>query len=285
MINIFTLGGNNFGDSVNKLFWEIIIEEKIYNNKNDYHYITTGSIMNLVNEKSIVFGTGFISKTGDIGGDFWGKGTNNKYKIPYKIIAVRGPLTRQKLLNFNINCPENYGDPLILMPCIYDISTNIKNDVIGIIPHYIDKNNNNYKILKKNLELEGYIVKYIDIRVGENYKKLIDSINNCKYIISSSLHGMMMGIVYKKKTIFIEFGNKVIGDGFKFQDFFGSININYINMNTYDKSVIDNVIDVNYNILIDKGVNLINLIPFIDKNRKEDLIKKYINFYNYNLLK
>ena len=40
--------------------------------------------------------------------------------------------------------------------------------------------------------------------VGENFKKLIDEINECKYIISSSLHGVIMGLIYKK-TIFLEF--------------------------------------------------------------------------------
>ena len=34
-----------------------------------------------------------------------------------------------------------------------------------------------------------------------NYKKLIDEINSCKYIISSSLHGIIMGVKHKKYNI------------------------------------------------------------------------------------
>ena len=74
--------------------------------------------MCLVKSNSIIFGTGFISDNGDLGGGNW---KSNKSKIinkPIKVISVRGPLSR-KLLNKKIECPENYGDPLILFPCIY----------------------------------------------------------------------------------------------------------------------------------------------------------------------
>jgi len=272
-INIFTISSKNFGDAINKLFWEYLIQNKICKNKSKLHYITTGSIMCLVNNKSIILGTGFISKNGDIGGNNFQSTSSIKHKIPHKIIAVRGPLSRQKMLNFNIECPENYGDPLILMPCLNNNYTNIKEDIIGIIPHYIDKNNKNYKLLKKNLEKKSYNVKYIDIEVGTNHEKLIDEINNCKYIISSSLHGVIMGIVYKKKTIFIEFSDLVLGNGFKFKDFFKSVNITYKNINTYDIGILDNIINVDYKYLIKTGIKLISLIPFISSARKIKLTR------------
>ena len=106
--------------------------------------------MCLVNNKSIIFGTGFISKKSDLGGKNFRSNSNKKFNIPHKIIAVRGPLSRQKMLDFNIKCPQNYGDPLILMPCLNNTYKNINENIIGIIPHYIDKNNNNYNLLKKN---------------------------------------------------------------------------------------------------------------------------------------
>tara|TARA_B100001063_G_scaffold247257_1_gene291828 strand:- start:7412 stop:8281 length:870 start_codon:yes stop_codon:yes gene_type:complete len=278
-INLYTVKAKNFGDGVNKLFWENLTQDTIYNNNSELHYITTGSIMCLANNKSIIFGTGFISNDGDLGGGNWYSNSNIKYKTPHKIIAVRGPLSRKKMLDFNIECPENYGDPLILMPCLNSNYTNIEDNIIGIIPHFIDKNNKNYILLKTNLEKKGYIVKFIDIEVGSNHNKLIKEINKCKYIISSSLHGVMMGIVYKKKTIFIEFSDKVIGNGFKFQDFFKSVNITYKNINTYDIGILDNIIKVDYDYLIKTGINLISLIPFISSERKTELTNKYKNFY------
>lgn len=265
-INIFTINLSNFGDGVNKRFWEYIIEDDIVQDTNNIHYITTGSIMNGVNNNSIILGTGFISE-------------NSNIKTPHDVISVRGPLTRKKLLNFNIECPENYGDPLILMPCVYDKYSNIKDNIVGIIPHVVDRKNENYRRLIHILKKEGYIVRCIDINVGDNYERLIDNINKCKYIISSSLHGVIMGLVYKKKTIFVEFSNRVIGGTFKFQDFFQSVNINYENINKYDKDIMNNIIEIDYKHLIDTGKKLISLIPFINNERKMFLTKKYEYFY------
>lgn len=281
-MNIFTLSSENFGDGINKLFWSLITKKEIFNNKWKLHYLTTGSIMNLANKNSIILGTGFISKNGDLGGGSFHSTSNKKKTIPHKILSVRGPLTRNKLLEFGLNCPEIYGDPLILFPIIYDqmIKNEKNNEIkIGIIPHGIDQNSEKYKLLYKNLT-EKYKVKFIDIKVGNNYKKLIDEINECSHIISSSLHGVIMGIVYKKKTCFIQFSNKVVGGEFKFQDFFKSINIDYKLKNLYDSNILNNIINVDYNKLVRTGCALIDIIPFISNSQKEDFIFKYKQFYN-----
>lgn len=271
MLNIFYFKSNNFGDSINNLFWNKITNNNIENDKKKKHYLTTGSIMHFGNNESIVYGSGFISNKSKYG---------NGKKKPYKVISVRGPLTRDKLLKQNIECPENYGDPLIIFPCIYNLTKKVDDNIIGIIPHYIDKNNDNLKTLTNNLIKSGYIVKIIDIEVGEDYKSLINNINECKYIISSSLHGIIMGIVYKKLTIFLKFSNKVIGDKFKFNDFFYSININnYIYKEDYTHNIIDNTIDVDYKKLNDVAKKFILICPFINDKRKTELISIYNNFY------
>jgi pyruvyltransferase len=273
MINIFYFKGKNFGDSVSKLFWAKIINSKfdssmITTDTSKIHYITIGSVMHFLNKNSIVFGTGFISAH-----------EHNMPSKPLDIIAVRGPLTRERIIKLGMSCPENYGDPLILMPCIYNIKKIINDNIVGIIPHYVDKNNSNLNKLKHNLEESGYVVKIIDIEVGENYTQLIDEINDCKYILSSSLHGVIMGIVYHKKTCFIEFSNKVIGGAFKFQDFFGSLDIKYAAKSLYNSDILENYINVDYDKLIHLGNKLISLIPFIDNSRKSELIEIYTKFY------
>ena len=279
-MNIYTLTSSNFGDGVNARFWkELTGNNNIVCNNHKLHYITTGSIMSLVKNNSIILGTGLICKDGNLGGGKQLQPCSTKYVTPRNIISVRGPLTREKLLNLNIDCPKIYGDPLILMPCIYNKCCNITDNIIGIIPHYIDKNNENYELLRKNLQNKGYIVKYIDIAVGDNYEKLIDDINSCKYIISSSLHGMITGIVYKKQTIFVEFSSAVGGSGFKFQDFFKSIDVNYININMYDVDILDNIIKVDYKILQEVGEKLISAIPFLENDQKESLKQKFRLFY------
>ena len=54
-INIKTLNCLNFGDAINTLFWKILTNGKIYHNNNELYYLTTGSIMCLADEKSIIF--------------------------------------------------------------------------------------------------------------------------------------------------------------------------------------------------------------------------------------
>lgn len=271
---------SNFGDGVNNKFWRKIIQKDIKFNKDEEHYITTGSIMCQVNKNSIILGSGFISDKADLGGRKFKSQANKKYVIPKKVISVRGPLSRKKMIDFGIDCPENYGDPLILMPCIYRKQKKIEENIVGIIPHYIDKNNNNIFKIKEELEKNKYKVKIIDICVGRRYNKLINEINECKYIISSSLHGVIMGIVYKKKTIYTKVSNKVIGGSFKFQDFFKSININYEYKKDFSKEILNNTINVDYENLVKVGKNFISIIPFIDENRKKELIKIYSEFYN-----
>jgi hypothetical protein len=90
-----------------------------------------------------------------------------------------------------------------------------------------------------------------------------------------------MGIVYKKKTCFLEFSNNVIGGHFKFNDFFKSIDINFEYNRSYNTDILHNTINVDYTKLVNIGVKLISLIPFIDQTRKEALTKIYTDFYNY----
>ena len=280
MISFRYIACNNFGDAVNDIFWEKILDTKILVNKLDKpHYVTTGSIMTLVNNNSIILGSGFISANSSIGGNTVPNNTNKIISRPKEIISVRGPKTRNKLLEFGITCPEQYGDPLIIFPVIYNKSTIIDENIVGIIPHYVDKLSNNLKTLQSSLIDNGYNVNIIDIEVRRDYANFIDNINKCKYIISSSLHGVIMGIIYKKKTIYVNFSDKVIGGDFKFDDFFESLDISYTRINDYSYNIINNTINVDYQKLISTGRNFINICPFISNTRKEELLNLYNDFY------
>lgn len=264
----------NFGDCVNRIFFDLLTNKTLdYNNEhNTVYYHCTGSILRLVNENSLVYGAGFLSQNDDLGAPKNCGFTNKVYKVPKIIISVRGPLTRQKLINMGVRCPENYGDPLILFPLIYnnDQISAIKGK-IGVIPHYHDINHLNTHTLINNLKKANQ-VELINICTGLDYKRFIDKILSCEYIISSSLHGLMMGIVYKKKTILVEFSKNVFGNLFKFNDFFGSIDVNYKVKNVYDETLLDNCIQYDPNKIKTLAEKMIRIAPFI--NNKASIIDK-----------
>jgi hypothetical protein len=84
-----------------------------------------------------------------------------------------------------------------------------------------------------------------------------------------------MGLIYKRKTIFVEFGDKVIGGTFKFYDFFHSLHIEYKVNNIYSKDLLKNVIPIDYNNLYNLVTDMITIAPFIETESKPILINRY----------
>ena len=74
----------------------------------------------------------------------WGSGARDAglpmNGFPKKICAVRGKLTREYLQKRGIDCPEIYGDPVLLLPLVYR-PVRKKRHKIGIILHFRDKGN------------------------------------------------------------------------------------------------------------------------------------------------
>lgn len=166
--------------------------------------------------EKVIIGVGSIIYSSVPGCIVWGSGFMN-YKEKFnggKITLVRGPYTREKLLKEGIQCPEKYGDPAILLPIIYNPPKTIKNK-IGIIPHwretsFFKKYSSKYKIIDLNTK---------------QIEETIDDILSCEYILSTSLHGLIVAHTYGIPALWIKKGY-IDTDGFKFADYFGSVGIN-----------------------------------------------------------
>jgi len=184
------------------------------------YYTIAGSNLGNTNENVIVWGSGI-------------KFREQFIKKPKKVLAVRGPITRQRLLELDIACPEIYGDPALLLPEIYK-SKVIKEYELGIIPHFVD-----FKEVKKNL---SKISDILIINVLKPIEEVIDNICKCRRTISSSLHGLIVSHAYNIPSLWVEFSKSLSGDNCKFIDYFLSVDIK-----PYDPiNLIENEFDYSY---------------------------------------
>ena len=209
----------NWGDDLNFfLFREICRKDIVCYNKLLFNklgiyksnVLVIGSIIEaLSNRKSIIWGSGAIS----------GKLSLSNKCRPQKVLAVRGPLTRKYLLDQGISCPEIYGDPALLVKYVYSPHVQKKYKV-GIIPHYVDLSNQYINdFINKNPE----DAKLINIQKYIHWHDFIDEINECECILSSSLHGIIISDTYNIPNVWVEFSKSVVGDGFKFRDYYASV--------------------------------------------------------------
>lgn len=187
--------------------------------------ITDSQLLKILPVKSYLVIGSTISFYSLDGVTVWGAGIINQNEIknirgrPEKICAVRGPLTRQVLIELGYDCPPIYGDPILLLPRFYQPRNIQKKHKIGIIPHYIDKKTKVIKGLKHN---ETSVI-VIDIQDYGSWEELVDDICSCEAILSSSLHGLICSEAYGIPSVWISLSEYVDGWDFKFNDFFLSI--------------------------------------------------------------
>lgn len=203
----------NLGDDLNYYMFSELSGLRVYNHRHllcrkAENVMCIGSIIDgHTTESSIVWGAGAMY------------GGNQKLKyLPKKVLAVRGPLTRDYLLSKGVDCPEVYGDPALLLPHIYQPKIK-KKYKIGIIPHYIDFENDWIKAFVHNNES----VRVISLTNYKDWHDVIDEINECETIISSSLHGLIISDAYSIPNVWVRFSNKIAGGEFKYKDYFASV--------------------------------------------------------------
>jgi len=157
----------------------------------------------------------------DYEGKIWTSGfgfeTDFKKFPKAKIVAVRGKQTLDRI----DGCDKKHivlGDGGLL--CHLFAADNVsKKYKLGIIPHYIDKGN---PVIRK-MALESAEIKIID--VCGSCDEVIKEIQECEYIISSSLHGVIAADSLGVPNEWVKLSNKVGGNGFKFGDYYGIFGI------------------------------------------------------------
>ena len=211
---------NNWGDDLNKYLLELITNKKVvfvpYSSllihEKEPHYLFIGSILGFYClDNCIVCGTGIQDPNKKLIGK------------PKAVISVRGPLTRKVLLKNGILCPKNYGDPALLLPLFYKpvIHFDNRKKYIAFIPHHLS---NPEKVLEIGKKFKNrFQIKIIDLVNYSKWTDIIDSISNSCFVLSESLHGLIVSEAYGIPNVWVEFVEHPDYWDFKFLDFYYSI--------------------------------------------------------------
>lgn len=156
-----------------------------------------GSILDYAGKNDIVWGSGFREDSS--------KTACTDFRL------VRGNLTRKK-----IGCPSvKIGDPVLALPSFYKPKKKQLKFPITIIPHYTE-----YQYFN-NLYSSSYNVLKIESKDVETF---VDSVANSEYVLSTSLHGIIIAHAYGVPVVWIKKGYIKSSD-FKFYDYFSSVGV------------------------------------------------------------
>lgn len=170
----------NFGDYISLKLVERIVggEVRVCAPRGEKKLLAIGSVLRIAGTDDVLWGTGMNAKRLDY----------KEYKFKrLDIRAIRGPKTREFLKKtFNIDCPQIYGDPALLLPYFFPEfkkKENPEKDYI-VIPHYSEVH-----LFPK--ELFPNVVYPTD-----PWRDVIRQILNSKFVIASSLHGLVVADAY-----------------------------------------------------------------------------------------
>jgi autotransporter strand-loop-strand O-heptosyltransferase len=207
----------NWGDVLSKFLLEHFSGKKL--SKQDVFYFDDESYMLDKNGKIVGIGSSMKYVRSD---DYvWGTGCIDEYHIgdkPKKVYSVRGPLTRNLLINRGWDVPETYGDPALLFPKIYNPKVEKKYQY-GLIPHCVDFFS--LEGLKAINRAESLGIKIINITSG--VYEFIDELLECENILSSSLHGLIAADAYGLPNYRVKISSLIHGGDFKYLDHYASV--------------------------------------------------------------
>lgn len=203
----------NFGDLVGPYLISKITGKPVLNIRNTHipGIMAVGSILNSIHKKNmVVWGSGLIMEPTE-------EVRKNLIKYNPEILSLRGYETAKHLSKIGLAIPDSrfYGDPALLLPFFYTPSV-CSSKKIGICPHYVHKSQ-----FLENISDEDYL-KMIDVQ--RDMETVVDDISSSSVCISTSLHGLIVAQAYGIPWVWLEIvDNTLMGDDFKFKDFFSTI--------------------------------------------------------------
>ena len=228
---------SNFGDMLNIDLFDKYTRKQIQQTKEKKaDIVAIGSLLQcFISKKNklktkktlIVYGTGFIEDNKQ----------NDFFIRPLDVRAVRGYVSLERLKKSNqVSISKNVaiGDPALLIPKLFDVSNIKKKYKLGIIPHYVDKDN---PLLNK-INVKNSVI----LDVADNTKDFVSKLASCEAVISSAMHGLIAADSLCIPNIRMILSDKITGGDYKFDDYYSAFGIkshNKINLNEKGFNEID----------------------------------------------
>jgi hypothetical protein len=196
----------NIGDAVAPYLLENVTGRPIISARStDRPYILSiGSLLQVSTPQSFIWGTGLIHPSAGIGDP-----------NPRRIHAVRGKLTYAELVRNGIRVGDiPLGDPGILIRQLLGPQGLAGSRFsLGLVPYVFDRDHPFFLDAAKDPS-----VKVID--VCDPIDVYLADMMSCDAIASSSLHGLIFAEALGLPTLWLKVSEKVVGQGFKFADWF-----------------------------------------------------------------
>lgn len=205
---------DNLGDSLSYVVYHWMLARKNLTPeskaKKTCHLMGIGSIVAEKQFDSVIWGSGIHTLAKLYKLFKWRK------VVKYDIRALRGPITQTMMLKSGYDCTDIvYGDPAVLMPKIYMPESSPKKYDVSVINHFSIQS-----------EQEGTLHQ-INIQT-KDYRYFIDEIVASKFVISSSLHGIILAESYGVPAIFLNEQGKMYPEIIKYFDWYLSTGRNHI---------------------------------------------------------
>ncbi len=192
-------GAQNFGDHLSHVVVsqylarrELLLDETVATHR---RLLAVGSILHFARDHDVIWGSGINGKVDE-----------NKHQFRHlDVRAVRGPLTRNYLMQRGINVPEVYGDPVLLLPTLFPtrFRKSPKREY-AFVPNLHDL----------SMPVNGCHV----ISPLLPWNKVVEEILQCEFVMSSSLHGLIVAEAFGIPACYVRLSETEAM--FKFEDYY-----------------------------------------------------------------
>ncbi|MGM9488981.1 polysaccharide pyruvyl transferase family protein [Ideonella sp. YS5] len=196
-----TQGYGNLGDSLSAVMVSALSGRRVHHvgfDRPETKLVAVGSIAHAIrNGEAVIWGSGVSIRGGVLAGSV--------PRTHYDVRAIRGPISARHLRDFGIAVPEVYGDPVWLLPSIFDEPVE-KRYELGVIPHIQDVQGFGPDARPPADSLRFHIdpsdagsVLLINTwhePTWDGIRKTLRAILSCKRIVSQSFHGVVIAEAY-----------------------------------------------------------------------------------------